>query len=617
MKQTMKQQRFFISLLFLLMISITFFSICRLRIIHTGNYKRATADLKEFSPSEVYMLDGEWEFYPNRKVVRVFDPNNFIQVPSTWENYHTPLISIEKNACATYHFSLSLPSPGQYALYIGKISSAYELYINGSLLASSGRVGTSKDTEVSLYKKQVIPFYSYNSHIDIVVYVSNYHHHTGGIRTSIYFGTINSISRYQALMLINNALYCGAFLVTIFFTLLFDYSSQRTKSAIYLALFSYSMLLFQAIMDGSIASYLFDSVSSVHIMRFQFAVYILQTLSLLLYLVSFFSLKKLRKLLWIIIGVDAVYVSLLCFAKNYFMFTYNLIPLLMLYLHGIYLLVVLIYIVIKKLPYYRLMIISLIPLLFGTYVEVQITTENNYYYLFTNNNFMVLGALIFILLQSYIIASYIRTAVIASEQAANMEIAFLQAQISPHFFFNVLNNIYYLLDTNLPLAKNLLIDFNTYLRAKYKFDYRKKIYYHLSEEIELIRAFVEIERVRLHGQITLVVDIDERLQSLLIPPMLLQPLIENSIKHGYTSQMLTIHVQIIHNNNYAYFLIEDDGKGMGIDLIAQITQSNPEKFGIGIKNVNYRLKICYNEKLSFQSTLGEGTAVSFKIPLEV
>ena len=151
MKQTMKQQRFFISLLFLLMISITFFSICRLRIIHTGNYKRATADLKEFSPSEVYMLDGEWEFYPNRKVVRVFDPNNFIQVPSTWENYHTPLISIEKNACATYHFSLSLPSPGQYALYIGKISSAYELYINGSLLASSGRVGTSKDTEVSLF----------------------------------------------------------------------------------------------------------------------------------------------------------------------------------------------------------------------------------------------------------------------------------------------------------------------------------------------------------------------------------------------------------------------------------------------------------------------------------
>lgn len=76
-----------------------------------------------------------------------------------------------------------------------------------------------------------------------------------------------------------------------------------------------------------------------------------------------------------------------------------------------------------------------------------------------------------------------------------MEIAFLQAQISPHFFFNILNNVYYLIHINAEQAKKLLYSFCQFLRVKYKFDYRKAVFYSLKEELELVEAYVNLEKI--------------------------------------------------------------------------------------------------------------------------
>lgn len=119
----------------------------------------------------------------------------------------------------------------------------------------------------------------------------------------------------------------------------------------------------------------------------------------------------------------------------------------------------------------------------------------------------------------------------SNKEAMNNELAFLQAQIKPHFLYNAINTIVSFCYTDSERAAKLLIDFSKYLRLVFDVDH-KSAAVPLEREIELIRAYVEIEKARFGGLIDVRQDIDPELLSVEIPSFCIQPLVENAIKHG-------------------------------------------------------------------------------------
>lgn len=609
--------RFIPTLLFILLLAVCFLSMANVKILREKDVVKGeiTLDDRRLEAS-VYALDGTWEFYPYALSPAECVSPYFITVPQSWRKNAEHFDFVDGQGFGTYHVRIQLPSAGLYGIYTSFISSAYELSINDTKLICNGSVGTSPDCEISSWNKQILFFQADSDVVDLYLTVSNYHYKYGGINRCLYIGYPEVINRLQVLTVINNALYLGILITISFYIIIFNRSLHRKKASLYLGLFGLSTMLFQAIMDGSILMYLFPHLPIPFVSRLTYLAYITNVLAYLGYIYHTFPCHRCKKLYHYFFIIDEVFLIITAFTPLCQWIYYEYIFFLSVVLHILFVFYLLWRALKQKQRYVKLTLVSIVDMVICTGIEIL-----NFHHIlsspFITNNFYIFGQLIFLLFQSYVVATDMEEAFLNAQQANNMELAFLQAQISPHFFFNVLNNIYYLLDTNPPMAKNLLIQFNAYLRVKHKFDFRNCIFYSLKEELDLVQAFVNIERVRLNNQVQLICNISNDLLSLSVPPLILQPLVENSIKHGFNSVLLTIRILVTKEKDYALFSIQNDGKGMGFDLIQRLKLSSQQGTGVGIKNINYRLNKCYHEQLSIESNLGEGTTISFHIPLEV
>ena len=280
------------------------------------------------------------------------------------------------------------------------------------------------------------------------------------------------------------------------------------------------------------------------IIRIEIIIIMAQGASYIGYLYHMFSDIRRKKIVQVLVAADFFLILMIALAPSFEWLLSDTVSLFILGSHILLTTFLMVHSFKQNKKYIIITAISMSLLFVGCLIELLKYRWSIMNCLLVNNNFSVLGSLLFLLCQSYVLASDIEITFLASKQATQMELAFLQAQISPHFFFNVLNNIIYLLDSNLSMAKELLIQFNHYLRVKHKFDFRTTVFYTLEEELELVRSYTNIERMRLHNQIKLDFEIDDSLLALKVPPFILQPLVENAIKHGITSKPLNIKLSI-------------------------------------------------------------------------
>ncbi|MBS5959249.1 MAG: hypothetical protein KIC73_20380, partial [Clostridiales bacterium] len=112
-------------------------------------------------------------------------------------------------------------------------------------------------------------------------------------------------------------------------------------------------------------------------------------------------------------------------------------------------------------------------------------------------------------------------------------------------------------------------------------------------------------------------DIDETL-NIPIPPLILQPLVENAVRHGLMNHVLggTVTISIKRRKEEAVFTIEDNGVGIEAVRISELLEEKPKSGGIGMWNINQRLKMLYNRGLTVCSEIGRGTRISFSLPLD-
>jgi two-component system LytT family sensor kinase len=186
----------------------------------------------------------------------------------------------------------------------------------------------------------------------------------------------------------------------------------------------------------------------------------------------------------------------------------------------------------------------------------------------------------------------------------------LANQINPHFLFNTLTSITSLIRSQPETARMLIVKLSGLLRRLMR---SQEHFVTLREELAAMDEYLDIERVRFGP--TLVVDtiIEPASLDVIVPSMILQPLVENSIKHGLARKVGEgrITIRASHRAGHVVIEVADNGIGMPSDRLETTSER-----GIGLRNVNERLQVIYgaNCQLHIQSVAGEGTLARMEIP---
>lgn len=202
--------------------------------------------------------------------------------------------------------------------------------------------------------------------------------------------------------------------------------------------------------------------------------------------------------------------------------------------------------------------------------------------------------------------------------AREVEINALQAQINPHFLFNSINIIISLIRTNPEEARRLLNELSVYIRKNVTGMATQTIT--LKEELAHVKAYLSIIEARFVDRLDVHYDIDFTAMDLRIPPLILQPLVENAVHHGFSEKddACSLMISIIREGNVIHIEVRDNGKGMDALRLQSLMHKHvhSEKgTGIGLYNVNRRLRMHFGDdaQLHLSSTVGKGTTVSFTV----
>ncbi|MFD2334558.1 ATP-binding protein [Cohnella sp. GCM10020058] len=199
-------------------------------------------------------------------------------------------------------------------------------------------------------------------------------------------------------------------------------------------------------------------------------------------------------------------------------------------------------------------------------------------------------------------------------QAIRMETLFLQSQIKPHFVYNALSGIISLCYSDGARAGKLLGEFSNYLRLSFDLDPRHaKV--SLKRELSLTKSYIELEKARFGERLNVDWDVDVGAETM-IPALILQPLVENAIRHGVMKRLSggTVVIRAKREPDGLRIAVQDDGVGMTDEQLNRMLKPERMEGSIGLINVHKRLMNEYGQGLRIESLQGKGTTVAFLIP---
>jgi two-component system, LytTR family, sensor kinase len=187
------------------------------------------------------------------------------------------------------------------------------------------------------------------------------------------------------------------------------------------------------------------------------------------------------------------------------------------------------------------------------------------------------------------------------------ELRALQSQINPHFLFNSLNTLYGTIPREAAEARRMVLNLAEIFRYCLK---SERTLIPLSEEVEIVRAYLEIEALRLGEKLRTTIEVDQRAEQALIPILSIQPLVENAVKHGAAARGGgSVQFRARSGSRGVLVEVSDDGEGF------QPGRKAASGGGLGLDNVRQRLQLCFGDAAGFHiESSRQGTTVSFLIP---
>jgi len=194
----------------------------------------------------------------------------------------------------------------------------------------------------------------------------------------------------------------------------------------------------------------------------------------------------------------------------------------------------------------------------------------------------------------------------SEKEALEATLRLLQAQIEPHFLFNTLSNVLSLIDTDPVKGKTMLSDLIRYLRTSLSRTLPNTTT--LGQEMEMVQTYLSIQQVRMGARLSFVIDLPDTLSGYPLPPMLLQPLVENAIKHGLDPLVEggEVLVGASEGDGTVRITIADTGAGL----------SSYEQAGIGLANVRERIRLIYGDegRLILEENIPHGVRAIIEVP---
>ncbi len=594
--------------------------------------EKGVADLTslDLSSSEV-ILSGNWELYWNRMLKpEDFKKNkqpqldDYIMVPGSWQNKNSVTGEYPKYGVATYRINIDIPDTlKDPAIRIRRVSRAFKLYANGNLLAEVGKVSGDPGFYEAGATPIMVNLPRNDNTIEIIMQVANLDYDRGGIREAPLFGSRALLDKGATTALIMQIFFIG--LIFAFFLLYLLYYLLDRNNLSYLA-FAFICLTtaFRASLWGDIPMLVLFPDTPINLGVFIHYLSGYLTLPLLLLLLTqLFPIDYRKKHFRIILLPTLFFLSLL-FTPQGFMASLNLYYYAYLVMLIVYGFIILTRAVLRGRRYSFIMLFTV-----SAFVLTIVSDATNY---------MVLGGsfIPYMSLFGNVVIIFAMSAIITSRQKdinrelirlnkelletealkvkmKDTEISFLQAQIKPHFLYNALNAIAYVSEEDGQRGSNLILDLSVYLRNSLEFNNMGKTVI-LGKELGFVETYFRIEQARFGEKIKLKLNIDAP-DFTQIPFFILQPLVENAVRHGISKKReggtVTLSVKLIDDK--INVVVEDDGVGIKPEALSLILDNARERKSLGLVNINQRLTALYGIGLEIASEAGKGTCISFTL----
>lgn len=559
-------------------------------------------------------LDGQWEFYWN-KLLSYSDlqnekPDLYANVPSAWNEYIVDGESLPGQGYATYrlHIKANISNDTQLGIRIYNFSSAYKLFINEKLIASNGKVGTSAKDEAGEYRPQPVFFNAPADEFDIIVQVSNFEYARGGFWYSMSIGSAAGIIALNDSIMGKEIFLIGALTIIMLFYFAVYILRRDFKYCLYFSCLCFFVVAALDMVGQFILARIIPGITLKMLIYTWYSSTTWVLFFLLLFVHELFKSRFSGAVVKIYLGLAAMSQILYTFTPTTFYtglgHISNLFDII-----GILCTVIIVAIGIKNGHKDGWLNIVSMVIVLVSYIHDDLYWTNAISSSF--GEIIYIGLLLFVFIQMVIQAQRIR---MYHDYKTAAELSFLQAQIKPHFLYNAINTFISVSRYDIDQARELLINFSNYLRRSFDFKDLDQ-FVPLKNEIELAKAYIDIEKARFEERLDVNFEICDDLE-VKVPILMLQPVIENAVNHGILSKPEggRIDVSVKEEGRMLVFFVYDNGVGMDLKNENGIIKRGFGS-GVGLFNIDSRLKKLYGKGLKIASSPGLGTEVTWCIPI--
>lgn len=601
-----------------------------------GNADQGTAAVKgqldlsryDFAKQGMLTLDGEWQFYHSRLIDPVKyspslfseKPDLYITPPTLWNYYEIDGEPIPGFGCGTYRTIVTGVKPGMpMGIKILPESTAYDLFIDGYLLASNGTVSETNDNSAPGYRPSSVFFTPQNSEFVITIHVSNYVFARGGMWDAPTLGTKAQIENLDRFLIQRDLFMIGCYFITFLMFIVIFINRPGNRSWLYFALLSV-VTTSRILIYGSHLLTLFTE-NYRFITFLEYSTRLWYPVLLLLLIDSALDGKLPKKLLtgltlFILIATVAVAVLPIhiytSFARAVMMYDF---------LVGLAMLVMMLWPGKRFFPKNK-------DKIFFIYGISAICASGIYDMFFATTAFFEMtpvGFFAALLAFAFILAITYTDALANCEKALDeleaeskrklqTELKLLQSQIRPHFLYNALSAIANVCRKDGQKAEELILDLAYFMQASFDFSSSEKLTT-LENELEYIRKYVHIEEARFGDKVKYTEQIEVPLTTQL-PRLIIEPLVENAIRHGILKKKGggEVRLHIYKTPEGTRVDVNDNGIGMSREKLAEAFHEDSKN--VGLKNIQDRLIRLNGEGLTVESVQMEYTKVSFELKEE-
>jgi len=537
-------------------------------------------------------------------------------VPGTWFEQETGTKVYTNFGVATYRLLLNVPSTiKDPALRVQGVATAYKLYANGQLITEVGTVLEDPSQFMDCEKSLILALPSGTQELELIFQVGNLNYANGGIRQSPIFGSKQVLEQQKTALLSLQLLFMGSILIfSVYYFLLFLLQTKN-KTALYFSLLCFITALRSLIWGEAPVVIFFPNVSYNARAFINYLTGFNLIPSLILFVLSIYPLERKKTIARFVLLPTIIFDVLLLLKSTAFLSPFSSSLYILVLLQLIYIICILIKAVLRKRDNAKLMFIA-------TCVFVLTILQDILHYESIGginiSNMFLYGNLVVLMAMSYIQAkqqAYAQQRLILynenlietyklKDKIISIEMSFLQAQIKPHFLYNALNAIANVCEKDGKQAGKLILDLAIYLRGSLEFNNLHKMVT-IEKELEFVDTYFHIEQARFGEKIQLRKEIDIPLDYQ-IPVLILQPLVENAVRHGISKKLGggTVYIRMKELNKGVCIEIEDDGVGIDREKLSMLLTEGKAGSGIGLLNIHSRLLKIYGAGLDISSEEG-------------